>query len=60
MSMVLLETSRGLLCNIYYYRINKLCIKLVIEKVYVMINGQKNIKIMWKNIVKPGMSHTTI
>jgi hypothetical protein len=31
MSMVLLETCRGLYCNIYYYRINKLCIKLVIE-----------------------------
>jgi hypothetical protein len=31
MSMVLLETCRGLQCNIYYYRINKLCIKLVIE-----------------------------
>jgi hypothetical protein len=31
MSMVLLETCRGLQCNIYYYRINKLCIKLVTE-----------------------------
>ena len=31
MSMVLLETCRGLQCNIYYYRTNKLCIKSVIE-----------------------------
>jgi hypothetical protein len=31
-SMVLLETCRVLLCNTYYSRINKLCIKLVIEK----------------------------
>jgi hypothetical protein len=31
MSVVLLETCRGLKCNIYYYRINKLCMKLVIE-----------------------------
>ena len=31
MSVVLLETCRGLLCNIYYYRIINLCIKLVIE-----------------------------
>jgi len=27
----LLETCRGLQCNIYYYRINILCFKLVIE-----------------------------
>ena len=31
LSMVLLETCRELQCNIYYYRINKLWIKLVIE-----------------------------
>ena len=31
MSMILLKTCRGLLCNIHYYIINKLCIKLVIE-----------------------------
>ena len=31
MSMVLLKTCRGLYCYIHYYRINKLCIKLVIE-----------------------------
>ena len=31
MSMVLLETCQGLKCNIYYYRRNELCIKLVIE-----------------------------
>jgi hypothetical protein len=31
MNMVLLEICRGLQYNIYYYRINNLCIKLVIE-----------------------------
>jgi hypothetical protein len=45
MSMVLLETCRGLKCNIYYYTVNKLCIKLVIETSLYYDARWENIKV---------------
>ena len=38
MSIVLLETCRGLYCNTYYYRIKEFSIKLVIETSLLKLN----------------------
>ena len=52
-NVVLLETCQGLKCNIYYYRINKLCIKLVIETslIYRVFHSDIETKTSYEHII---------